>query len=306
MKIGSCIAIPELNQYRFLINSLRSAFFTHRSKFCSRKNYKMFTGKEQDRETGLYYYGARYLDPKTSRWLSGDPAMGDYIPGAPVNEEAKKRNGNLPGQGGVFNYVNLHTYHYAGNNPVKYTDPDGESPESALKLISKHSDKINHVAKILGVDPVGIASVIFQEKYHGVFADLKNVGAFIKDGGVNDASPSTRSYGLAEMQLGLAAELLSKDINEPGTKKEMYETLKKDNWSITLIGAYIKRNQNELGHKLEGAAAAGAHNMGASGYKDYVDGKRGLKDVAKRSIDYQQAIRNALDGIIDTRKDSER
>jgi hypothetical protein len=77
-------------------------------------------------ETGLYYYGARYLDPKTSRWLSGDPALGEYVPSAPVNDEVKKRNGNLPGQGGVFNYVNLHVYHYAGNNPVKYTDPDGE------------------------------------------------------------------------------------------------------------------------------------------------------------------------------------
>jgi hypothetical protein len=28
--------------------------------------------------------------------------------------------------GGVFNTVNLHLYHYAGNNPVKYTDPDGK------------------------------------------------------------------------------------------------------------------------------------------------------------------------------------
>jgi hypothetical protein len=27
--------------------------------------------------------------------------------------------------GGVFNLVNLNTYHYSGNNPVKYTDPDG-------------------------------------------------------------------------------------------------------------------------------------------------------------------------------------
>jgi RHS repeat-associated protein len=85
-----------------------------------------FTGKERDEETGLYYYGARYLDPKTSRWLSGDPALGEYVPSAPVNDEAKKRNGSLPGQGGVFNYVNLYVYHYAGNNPVKLVDPDGK------------------------------------------------------------------------------------------------------------------------------------------------------------------------------------
>jgi len=98
------------------------AVTVYRESVCPKK----FTGKERDAETGLYYYGARYLDPKTSRWLSGDPAMGEYLPSAPVNDEAKKRNGNLPGQGGVFNYVNLHAYHYAGNNPVKYTDPDGK------------------------------------------------------------------------------------------------------------------------------------------------------------------------------------
>ena len=86
-----------------------------------------FTGKEMDEETGLYYYGARYLDPKYSRWLSGDPALGDYIPKAPIDDEAKKHNEKLPGMGGVFNVVNLHLYHYAGNNPVKYTDPDGKA-----------------------------------------------------------------------------------------------------------------------------------------------------------------------------------
>jgi hypothetical protein len=31
--------------------------------------------------------------------------------------------------GGVYNAVNLRLYHYAGNNPVKYTDPDGKSDE---------------------------------------------------------------------------------------------------------------------------------------------------------------------------------
>ena len=96
-----------------------------------------FTGKEMDEETGLYYYGARYLDPKYSRWLSGDPALSDYIPKAPIDDEAKKHNENLPGMGGVFNVVNLHLYHYAGNNPVKYTDPDGREQNSPQKIFTK-------------------------------------------------------------------------------------------------------------------------------------------------------------------------
>jgi RHS repeat-associated protein len=99
--------------------------FALRQRRLCEKLRRNITGKELDPETGLYYYGARYLDPKTGRWLSGDPALGEYVPSAPVNEEARKRNGNLPGMGGVFNYVNLHVYHYAGNNPVKYVDPDG-------------------------------------------------------------------------------------------------------------------------------------------------------------------------------------
>lgn len=73
-----------------------------------------FTGKEMDEETGLYYYGARYLDPRYSRWLSCDPALGEYMSGSDA------------GCGGAYNSVNLNLYHYAGNNPVKYTDPNGE------------------------------------------------------------------------------------------------------------------------------------------------------------------------------------
>ena len=91
-----------------------------------------FTAKELDEETGLYYYGARYLDPKYSMWISTDPALGEYIPKAPINEEAKRYNQNLPGMGGVFNHINGNLFAYAANNPVKYTDPDGYEVKSTL------------------------------------------------------------------------------------------------------------------------------------------------------------------------------
>ena len=59
----------------------------------------LFNGKELDGETGLYYFGVRYYDPRTSIWQSVDP-MGDAMPGW------------TPYRG--FN-----------DNPVKYTDPRG-------------------------------------------------------------------------------------------------------------------------------------------------------------------------------------
>ena len=74
-----------------------------------------FTAKELDEETGLYYYGARYLDPKYSMWISTDPALGEYL-----GQSGK-------GEGGVFNTLNLNLYHYGNNNPIKYTDPDGNA-----------------------------------------------------------------------------------------------------------------------------------------------------------------------------------
>ena len=102
-----------------------------------------FTAKVLDKETGLYYYGARYLDAKTSRWLSIDPALtdGSYIPVAPNSDEARKHNQNLPGMGGVFNYVNLHVYHYGANNPIKYVDPDGREVDIIFTIKSYEETK---------------------------------------------------------------------------------------------------------------------------------------------------------------------
>ena len=62
-------------------------------------NTRKFTGKEFDADSNLYYYGARYYDPYIGRFTQRDP-VGDG--------------------------VNWYAYTY--NNPLKYTDPNGQEP----------------------------------------------------------------------------------------------------------------------------------------------------------------------------------
>jgi RHS repeat-associated protein len=85
-----------------------------------------FNGKELDSETGYYYYGARYYNPKVSLWLNVDP-LADYNPH--MNSEHY-----IDGQhnGGVLNQGNGNPYIYCYQNPVKYIDPNGKQTVSEL------------------------------------------------------------------------------------------------------------------------------------------------------------------------------
>ena len=69
----------------------------------------LFTGKEWDTDTKLYYFGARYFDPHTSVWQGPDPILASYMKRGPAGASAK----------------NLGLYSYGWNNPIVVRDPDG-------------------------------------------------------------------------------------------------------------------------------------------------------------------------------------
>ena len=64
-----------------------------------------FTGKEVDEETGLYYFGARYYDPRISLWYGVDPLAEKYPSWNPFN--------------------------YTMNNPIRFIDPTGKETEES-------------------------------------------------------------------------------------------------------------------------------------------------------------------------------
>ena len=78
-----------------------------------------FNGKQFDEETGLYYYGARYMNPVTSLWYGVDPLAEKYL---------------MTG-----------AYVYCGDNPIVLKDPDGRGWIQTKKGIyynpSIHSQK---------------------------------------------------------------------------------------------------------------------------------------------------------------------
>ena len=82
----------------------------------------LFNGKELDEETGLYYYGARYYDPRLSVWYSTDPMQEKYP------------------------WVS--TYTNTKNNPMRFIDPDGndEWDINEKGFIVKHTTTTKHDA----------------------------------------------------------------------------------------------------------------------------------------------------------------
>ena len=95
----------------------------------------LFNAKELDEETGMYYYGARYYEPRLSLWMSCDPQQEKY--------------------------PNIGSYVYCANNPVRFIDPDGRQIVGVTKKDARNfrddvykvlaDDKFSRVRKLITI-----------------------------------------------------------------------------------------------------------------------------------------------------------
>jgi RHS repeat-associated protein len=122
----------------------------------------MFTGKELDEETGLYYFGARYYDPRTGLWPSTDPAVGGNLAKLP------EKDGSPPASDVVAAPTFLNLYNYADANPLTKIDPDGRQaiPASAAPSEEERNQRLrNHLMDHLDVNH--LIHYVKPNKYFG-------------------------------------------------------------------------------------------------------------------------------------------
>lgn len=134
--LGSIVSITDANHNIVQSNEYDSYGMVKPST--SFRNSYTYTGREWDKETGLYYYRARYYDPMEGRFISKDPI-------------------------GFKGGINL--YNYVESNPINETDPFGEKSfkdlycEKISGVIGICADLTSIGATLTGAGaPVGIAA----------------------------------------------------------------------------------------------------------------------------------------------------
>ncbi len=165
----------------------------------------LFNAKEFDEETGMYYYGARYYDPRLSLWNSPDKLE--------------------------LEYPNISTYCYCLNNPIGFIDTDGNIPfdkSVAHKRISSGFGMRKHpiTGKMTGHGGIDLSTDGTGHDVH-VIADgtVKRIGWNVK----TNEKGQTTGYGRYVI------------IQHADGYESLYAHLEKDGVSVS-VGDVVSEN----------------------------------------------------------------
>ena len=143
-----------------------------------------FNGKELDEETGLYYYGARYLQPISSIWYGVDPLMEKY--------------------------PNVSPYVYCLGNPVNAIDTDGRKvkPVGELSLSIILNTLPQEARQYITLNDDGYIDFNTMAKYKGESANFSSLMTLVESN--MDVTVTT----LQETQYIRNGELFSEQFNQ--------------------------------------------------------------------------------------------
>ncbi len=192
--------------------------FADSEKTSDNEEHVLFTGKEFDPETGLYYFNARWYDPKTGRFTTEDPI----------------RDG-------------INWYSYCSNNPVNYTDPTGLDNETIISKYKMNDPKANYADVQINEAPLDV-TIKDEGCAIALSANIDySSGGSNDPGDINDKKDYVKN---GDMQWAKFAADKGMDVerkDKPFTK-DMYDAQGKDSSTSYYTGIKVSWNSDKKEH----------------------------------------------------------
>ena len=190
----------------------------------SGENARKFTGKERDAETGLDYFGARYVGSAQGRFTTPDPVM-------------------LSNQR-MFDPQQWNMYSYSRNNPLSMIDPDGR------EVRALDDEALNRIRSTV---PENLRSHIRADK-KGLI-DKKALGRVkTRDQNFNDLRTSANAS--ATLEVATAPSVKVGEFGETEFFFTSKEQVRKERDELGVIGSEPAIDQLFLGYTDQGPNGA--------------------------------------------------
>jgi RHS repeat-associated protein len=205
-----------------------------------------YTGREYDAESGLYHYRARAYDPASGVFLQVDPIE--------------------------FESGQLGLYHYVGNDPLGWVDPEGltESLSFSRGTVVQQAENIKNNTPILG-GAAGLAGVIARMMLEMTFAE----------------------HGINSKEIPVAEGICPKEIIDQFDKMKPHNT-KCDKGSAFIGSNLAKLHSMQFEFMVRSMELAMCYEGGKRGDVGHVQRLSSLRTMQKDCVNF---IYNAVNGI---------
>jgi RHS repeat-associated protein len=188
-------------------------------------NFWLFTGRQLDEESGLYFYRARYYDGFKGRFLQRDPV-------------------------GYGEGMNL--YEYVQSSPPNHTDPSGLADLNDPKL-SRQKERADHFFRLLQITPTVIkqdVTISFDQVIQDG-ADSEKVREYLKQTLIEEYAKISNNKDLTARDQMLAMKICQELFDGISQKLKEAKAKDADSYSWKVVEDLAKKALNKPPAKPE-------------------------------------------------------